>query len=302
MLQCKAAIRDKVLMAGASDQAWMFSAWKVILFSVIVQIISTSKRVCHPWLSKYVQVKAGGEKCSKSCGHFLSAVLWADLFKSVLSQCVQGSLAKVQIVHRVMLCCEQYMLCCSASLLPMQLPGVSLHANSVLLCSPALQGRNPLKPFRMRSAQSSDKLQPQLLSCHCWRHHVSNYSFSLPCWKRCFSSVLDLDNWRVTNFSQTRHQVRSISLSTQTRTWRSLKSGWSQGHRSLPNQKKCVYAPSPPPSTRWTAWWRTRGPTRFKVPCPHHELYVAPTVEETVDFTLPYPTCLLFPHFENTDP
>lgn len=193
------------------------------------------------------------------------------------------------------------MLCCSASLLPMQLPAVSLHANSVLLCFPALQGRNPLKPFRMRSAQSSDRLQPQLLSCHSWRHHVSNYSFSLPCWKRCLSSVLDRDNWRVTNFSQTRHQVRSISSSTQTRTWRSLKSGWSQGHRSLPNQKKCVYAPSPPPSTRWTAWWRTRGPTHFKVPCPRHELYIAPTVEKTVDFTLPYPTCLLFPHFENTE-
>lgn len=59
-------------------------------------------------------------------------------------------------------------------------------------------------------------------------------------------------------------QVRSTSWSTRTKIWLFLRSGRSQVHRSSANQRRCACVPSPPPSTKWTAWWRTRGPTPSK--------------------------------------
>lgn len=87
-------------------------------------------------------------------------------------------------------------------------------------------------------------------------------------------------------------QVPLTSLSTPTKIWRCPKSGRSLDRRSLTNLRRCVCAPSPPPSTRWTAWWRTRGrtcsPLVHPVSCILHHLL--PFREK---FTLPSSTSLV---------
>lgn len=84
--------------------------------------------------------------------------------------------------------------------------------------------------------------------------------------------------WLTSDFFPPRLQVHLTSSSTPTKTRRFLKSGRSLGRRSLTNRRRCVYAPSPPLSTRWTAWWHTRRSTQFKpLHPPSHKLSVAPT-------------------------
>lgn len=155
-----------------------------------------------------------------------------------------------------------------------------MHVNSVLMCYPVLPERSPLRPFRMRSALLSDRSQPQWLSCRCWRRLVSNQTdFLTDVWYLHVNDA-ELKLWALTPPLQ----VHLTSWSTQTKTWWFLKSGKSLGLRSSTNQRRCVYAPSPPPSTRWTAWWRTRGLIQFKSlnrgpPPPPHELYIAPAAD-----------------------